>query len=67
MFPYTKILSYAIASPKAKYTTPIALQVTESRIITDFRPGSKKTPQYPPFNILNVGCQTSKQQIIKSG
>ena len=66
MLPNTNILSYAIPSQKANYTTPIALQVREKENI-DLRPGSDKTPQYPPFNILIVGCQASKPQIIKSG
>ena len=57
MFPNMKILSYAIASPKAKYTIPIALQVREREIITDFRPGGKKAPQYPPFQHSN--CRLS--------
>jgi len=57
MFPNTKILSYAIACPKAKYAIPIVLQVRERENITDFRPSGKKT-QYPPFNIQIVGCQT---------
>jgi len=57
MFPNTKILSYAIACPKAKYAIPIVLQVRERENITDFRPSGKKT-QYPPINIQIVGCQT---------
>jgi len=48
MFPDMKILIYAITSQKAKYATPIALQVRERENIIDLRPGSKKPPQYPP-------------------
>jgi hypothetical protein len=55
MFLDMKILSYAIASQKAKYTTPIALQVRERENTIDLRPSSTKSPQYPPIKIQIVG------------